>query len=244
MSGRPINVTDEEATRLLLVLSHSLAESTLQSYATGLLVFHVFCDTRTTPEDQRAPASPDLISIWLSTIAGSYSGAAVKNYLYGVRAWHIIHGVDWHIKKPELDALVRAAEKLQPSSSKRKKREPYTIAFMEAVIAKLDATLPLDAAVIACLTTSFYSAARLGEFTVPRLEDFHPSKYVKVSDMRHARDRNGFETTVFHIPRTKAEPVNGEDVYWARQTGTTDPESTLRNHLHVNAPPNDGHPII
>ncbi|ESK92790.1 reverse transcriptase ribonuclease h [Moniliophthora roreri MCA 2997] len=41
-NGRPIDISEDDLSQLLLVLSHAYAESTLQSYATGLLVYHVF----------------------------------------------------------------------------------------------------------------------------------------------------------------------------------------------------------
>ncbi|KAH7918312.1 hypothetical protein BV22DRAFT_1024796 [Leucogyrophana mollusca] len=57
--------------------------------------------------------------------------------------------------------------------------------------------------------------------------------------MRKERDRQGLETTVFHVPRTKSAPA-GEDVYWARQEGLSDPEAAFANHKRINDPPHDG----
>ncbi|KAF8868769.1 hypothetical protein CPB85DRAFT_1242511, partial [Mucidula mucida] len=241
LSGHSLRLTDEDVTQVQLVLDQSFKESTLRSYASGLLVFHAFCDSRSVPEDQRTPASPDLIALWISTIIGSYAGGTVNNYTFGVRAWHIIHGVDWRMKEPELDALIWAAEKLQPVHSKRKKHQPYTVAFIEALLNNLNHEDPFDSAVISCLTTAFYSGARLGEFTVPRLEDFRARDHVTRANMRLSVNKNGFEVTVFHIPKTKAEPVNGEDMYWACQNGATNPKSALDNHFQVNNPSRDSH---
>jgi len=95
--------------------------------------------------------------------------------------------------------------------------------------------MPLHAAVFACLTTTFYATARVGEFTVQTLEAFHPEQHVKLKDVRQDRDRQGQEITNFHIPRTKAAP-QGEDVNWARQDGPSDPDLALKNHLRVNNP--------
>jgi len=95
--------------------------------------------------------------------------------------------------------------------------------------------------VYTCLTTTFYAAARLGEFTVKNLKpgSFHPSTHVTPTHVSSSRDRNNLQTTSFHLPWTKSAP-NGEDVYWARQYGATDPESSLEAHMLINAPPNDG----
>ena len=49
------------------VIAHTWAESTKETYGSGLLVYHTFCDWKEIPEDQRAPASPALISAFIST---------------------------------------------------------------------------------------------------------------------------------------------------------------------------------
>ena len=64
-----------------------------------------------------------------------------------------------------MEAILRAADKLTPASSKWKKRQPYTPEFIMTIKAHLDMEKPLDAAVYACLTTCFYASVRLGEFT-------------------------------------------------------------------------------
>lgn len=87
-----------------------------------------------------------------------------------------------------------------------------------AIRHQLNLNIPLHAAVFACLTTTFYATARLGEFTISRLDAFNPEVHIKPSDVRRDVDRQGRQTTNFHLPWTKAAP-QGEDVYWARQEG-------------------------
>ena len=108
------------------------------------------------------------------------------------------------------------------------------------IAGKLNLTKPLDAAVFACLTTTFYSAAQLGEFTIPSLKTFDATKHVKPSDIQLNEDRNGHQVTVFALPQTK-NSLNGKDVYWATQTGPSDHQAALANHLSINNPPNDQH---
>jgi len=55
------------------------------------------------------------------------------NYIYGIWAWHILHGVRWQMDTAELEVLLMAAEKTAPPASKKKKRVPYTTEFMLAV---------------------------------------------------------------------------------------------------------------
>jgi len=238
--GRSTNLTSADLSRILDVMSLGWGENTLEVYGSGLLIFHVFCDQKQIPEDQQAPASPLLIALFISTIAGAYSGSTIANYLYGVRAWHVLHGVSWQMNTAELETLLKAAEKTAPASLKRKKRRPYTKDFMCAILQHLDVSTPLHAAFYACLTTTFWSTARLGEFTVKNLTTFKPEIRVKPSDVTSTTDQNGFETTEFFIPLTKAEPIAGETVSWSEQHGQTDPKAAFQNHLTVNNPPRKG----
>ncbi|KAJ7872661.1 hypothetical protein B0H14DRAFT_3438796 [Mycena olivaceomarginata] len=166
------------------VLSHSWADGTLGTYGSGLLVFHCYCDSRNIPESIRAPASADLLASFLAAVAGLYAGKTLENYLSGVRAWHILHGVSWAPNKAECEALLRAAATLQPKSSHKKKRQPYTLDIILSILSHLDPDVPFDAAVGSCLTTCFYSCGRVGEFTVKTLQSFDPSSHAKPSDVR------------------------------------------------------------
>jgi hypothetical protein len=177
---------------------------------------------------------------FVAALAGSYSAKTISNYVSGVRAWHILHGITWSINDQEMSSLLRAAEVVAPLSSRHKKRQPYTTDFIIAVRSGLNLEDPCDVAVYACLTTTFYTAARLGEFTVPRLDAFNPKRHVKPSDVKTVKDRNNLEMTTFHVPWTKTSQ-EGEEVSWARQDGLTDPLTALTDHLRINEPPWDGH---
>jgi hypothetical protein len=238
--GTLIDIRALDLRRIEEILLHAWSDNTLESYGSGLLAFHVYCDMKAIPDAERAPASPITMSSFIAAMAGSYSGKTITNYLYGVRAWHILHGVPWQLNEPEVEALLKAADKLTPSSSKRKKRRPYTTDFIVAIRNNLNLDDPLNAAVYSCLTSAFYGAARVCEFTVRTLDAFDPALHVKPSNVSIKQDRNGLEVTNFHIPRTKSSS-EGEDVFWARQNGLTDPEVALHNHMRVNQPPRDGH---
>ena len=237
---REFGVSREDLTRIGDVISHAWTENTRQTYGTGLLIYHVFCDKKQLPEPQRAPATPMLLSTFVSTLAGSYSGKAISNYLYGVRAWHILHGLAWRPNETEMEILLKAAANVAPETSKRKKRRPYTIDFITKLKENMNMEEPLDAAVFACLTTCFYAMDRVGEFTTPRLNAFNASIHITRKNLKWDRDRNGLPATELFIPRTKSAPL-GETVQWSRQHGPTDPEEALSNHLRVNNPADNAH---
>ena len=197
-------------------------------------MWHCFCDGKAVLELGRAPASQPLVSAFVAHMASAYSGKTISNYLHGIRAWHILHGVPWRLEKAEMDTMLRAANKLTPNTSKRKKRRPYTPDFISAVRRHLDLRDPLDVAIFACLTTCFYASARLGEFMVRTLQSFDPSAHVSVRNLSYEQDRNNLKVMVLHLPRTKMAGNEGEDVFWASQDGDTDPSAALQNHLQIN----------
>ena len=67
----------------------------------------------------------------------------------------------------------------------------------------------------------------MGEFTVPRLSAFESAKHITPSNLHTETNQNGMEVTVLHLPHTKAAPLEGEDVYWSRQHGPTDPYEAI-----------------
>jgi len=234
-NGQPIHITDSDLDRILSVISVSWAQGTRSGYGAGLLAFHLFCDLRGIPEPQRCPASTILVLAFIANSAGTCSGRTLSNYVFAIRAWHIVHGQPWLVHQAEIKAALDGAIILTPPASIRAKREPITTQFLAAIKEKLNLALPFDAAFFACITTSFYSVSRLGELTIPTLKAFDPTLHVKRSDMTHRRDRNNLWVSVFHIPVTKTSQ-DGEDIYWSTQPGPSDPEAAINNHFSVNNP--------
>ncbi|EIW54667.1 uncharacterized protein TRAVEDRAFT_80679, partial [Trametes versicolor FP-101664 SS1] len=164
--GRPVSLSDDEIERISTVTCAAWQESTRSTYGTGLLVFHVYCDLRDIPDEQRAPAPELLILSFITSLAGSYSDSAINNYVAGVRAWHIIHGLPWTVDKLRYDKAIAGAGQLAPETSKRSQREPVTVNILLMIKSHLDITQSADAAIWACMCVAFYSLARLGELVV------------------------------------------------------------------------------
>ena len=240
-STNEITISDAQLNRILEVMGSSWATSTKETYGAGLLVFHVYCDLHHVPEEQRCPISSNLLLMFLSSCAGSYSGSSLNNYTAALKAWHSLHGQPWLVQTSELKTILDGATALAPPSSKRAKRTPFTLAILTSIREHLDLDDPRDAAIFACITTTFYSIARLGEFTVPAMKDFDPAKHITRGGVAEGKDRNSLPVTIFHLPRTKSSPIKGEDAYWAAQVGPSDPKAALENHLHVNPAENSAH---
>ena len=181
------------------------------------------------------------MSAFVTHMATSYSGKTISNYLNGVRAWHVIHSVPWAMEKVEMDTILRAAEKLTPDNSKRKKCRPYTPEFIVQIGWQLNRKIPLDTAVFACLTACFYASARLGEFTTCTLSSFNANTHITPQNLSYDQDRHSFKVTVLHLPFTKTAGAEGEDIYWASQEGESDPTVALQNHLWINQPSENSH---
>ncbi|KAG2039346.1 hypothetical protein BDR03DRAFT_860214 [Suillus americanus] len=91
-NGDSLAILDEELQRVLTVMNMSWALSTRECYGAGLLVFHVFCDERNIPEEQCYPVDTRTMLNFVSSCAGSYSRKTSANYVYVIKAWHILHG--------------------------------------------------------------------------------------------------------------------------------------------------------
>ncbi|PBK80093.1 hypothetical protein ARMGADRAFT_1098726 [Armillaria gallica] len=101
---------------------------------------------RNIPEDARCPASLDILSSFLASMAGNYASGTLSSYLHGLRAWHILHGLPWLVNEAETQALITAAIHLQPPHSKKKPWLPYTSDTLTTLLLHFDFSLPLDAA--------------------------------------------------------------------------------------------------
>lgn len=215
---RELSISDSQLDRVLEVMGSSWAASTKEMYGAEemygarLLVFHVYCDTQQIAESQRCPISRPLLLAFLSSCTGSYSSSPLANYTAGLKAWHILHGHPWLIPAGELKSILDGAAKFAPPASKCAKRSPFTPAIIIEICNHLNLEDPKDSAIFACITTSFYSVARLGEFTVSAMKDFNPRKHITQGDVSEGIDRNGLVVTKFHLPSTKSAPKEGVKV--------------------------------
>lgn len=151
------------------------------------------------------------------------------------------HGQPWEVQQDELKASLDGALECTPESSKRMKHEPFSTNLILQIRSHLDLSKPLDAAVYACLTTTFYVLCRLGELTVRALNAFDLDKHIKRSNVQiDVKDRHDLLVTKIFLPRTKTSNV-GQSVFWAQQDNLTDPKAALLNHFAVNNPGQNAH---
>ena len=89
------------------VMSNTWASSTHESYSTGILVYNIYCDMKGIPEELQAPTNQHTITVFITSLAGSYSGSTISN---GIHAWHILHGLEWKLNLLEMDTVLKGAD--------------------------------------------------------------------------------------------------------------------------------------
>ncbi|KAF8836513.1 hypothetical protein BDN67DRAFT_879765, partial [Paxillus ammoniavirescens] len=234
-SNNDKSLLEREIERILTVIGASWSESTKELYGTGLLIFHVYCDINNIPDHLRAPVSTNTFAAFLSSCAGAYSGSTIANYAAAIKAWHLLHGMEWTVKDAEYKALLEGATRLAPSSSKRPKRVPFTVDILERFSLLMNLDDPCDAAIFACLTCSFFCITRLGEFTVPAISKFDPSKHITRAGFTLTQNHEGLTVMRFSLPSTKTSK-EGEEVHCTlhNQNSRLDPKGALDRHLRIN----------
>ena len=117
--GEPLPFSIADHNTLSHQLSQAWQPNTLVTYGLGLQAYHRFCDSHHIPEGTRAPASADLIVAFTSHLIGRVAASTVKNYVAGVRAWHLQHRLPWLVNDTEYHLLLRSATVLAPPTSTR-----------------------------------------------------------------------------------------------------------------------------
>jgi hypothetical protein len=234
-----IEITEERLNCMLDVIKASWTERTKETYGSGLLVFQVYCDLNHIPEHLRSPVTQPLVSPFIASCVGAYSGSSVSNFVAGIRAWHVLHNQPWAVNPSELKSILEGASRLAPRSSKQPKRIPFERNILLLFLTYMDLQSPRDAAIFSCLVVTFHSISRLGEFTVPAINKFSPAMHITPSHVSRLQNHQGLDVVAFHLPATKCSP-SGEDTQCTPIPHLTDPVTWLDNHLCINAPrPND-----
>ncbi|KAF9455484.1 hypothetical protein BDZ94DRAFT_1286110 [Collybia nuda] len=204
------------------IFKQLLAASTLstrETYGAGLLRFTQFCDREAIAERLRMPASPILLSAFVADAIGSCTGECIKNWLSGLRLWHIFNRAEWLGSDRWVSSL---------------QKKPITRVHLHALQSALDISCPLDAAIWACALTVFWGCRRLGELTVKS-----PGSFTLEHDVSRGTDVSstlvdGRQVLAFHLPWTKTTSVRGGECILTATGDELCPVRALYNHLAVN----------
>ncbi|KAJ7049744.1 hypothetical protein C8F01DRAFT_919196, partial [Mycena amicta] len=156
---RDTEISRRLQTKMLVELLNSTQPDTRQAYGAGLLRFNQFCNRELIPEGRRMPASDILLGAFVADYSGKVSGKAIRNWLNGLRLWHIYNDAEWHGKEGWLPGILKSADK-KGVYFKRPPRGPIMLEHLRALRRSLDITEPLDAATWAAAVTAFWSCRR------------------------------------------------------------------------------------
>ena len=85
--------TNEDLEKSYQLTAAAFEPSTLSSYASRLLVFHVWSDSKGLPEAERTSVAQSTIASFITDLAGAYAGDTIANYIQGLKAWHTIYNI-------------------------------------------------------------------------------------------------------------------------------------------------------
>ncbi|KAJ6486200.1 hypothetical protein C8R47DRAFT_533080 [Mycena vitilis] len=253
----PFCLTVEDRFRAAGIRSHLIAkiyqgllrastESTRESYGAGLLRYHQFCDEQGTPEHARLPADHLLLAAFYSAHIGQGSGKMLRNWMSGLRLWHLFNDAPWHGDESWMPSLKKAGDRAGVAF-KRPPRGPVTKTHMRAFRASLDLATGFGAAAWANATSCFWGCRRLGELVIKSVSKFS----IEHDTCRETRISftvcDGLEVVAFHIVWTKTTTILGAECILTQTIGEDAdlcPAWAFKNHLAVNDSPPPHTPLF
>ncbi|KAF8578305.1 hypothetical protein K439DRAFT_1362487 [Ramaria rubella] len=158
-----VSVIDAPLIRILASLASRTSLQDTDGYGSGICKFHLFCNIFSIPEEQRLPASfnilhsfslwaaadPDILSLQLTqgTPLEPISVSATKKYLATIHAWHPAQG--WPPPLSEDDHgcswwSLRGLERIQADKCSIPPHPPITLHMLTVLKEKLDLLSPFD----------------------------------------------------------------------------------------------------
>ena len=87
-----------------------------------------------------------------------------------------------------------------------------TVEDIKIIRSHLSLEDPCDVAIYVCIVVVFYYVAHLGEFTAKSIKPFSLNLHITRRDFVSMRDQNDLPVLKCTLPKTKCEPINGEEV--------------------------------
>ncbi|KAJ7673116.1 hypothetical protein DFH06DRAFT_1123855 [Mycena polygramma] len=238
---RTVGIRTDLQAKIFQGLLKATTEQTREGYGAGLLRYHQFCDAQRIPEHARLPADHMILSAFVSDWIGKKSGKCLRNWLSGLRLWHLFNDAPWHGDESWLPSLKKAGDRAGVIF-KRPPRGPITKAHMRAFRASLDLTTGFGAAAWSNATSCFWGCRRLGELVIKSATKFSPEHDTCRETRTSFTICDGHNVLSFHIIWTKTTTILGADCILT-QILDDHPDADLcpvwafRNHLEVNDSP-------
>ncbi|KAF7295754.1 hypothetical protein HMN09_01117900 [Mycena chlorophos] len=229
----------ERAAKMMDAIFDGFAPNTHETYASGLLRFHQYCDKLDIPEANRIPASTQLLLAFITEHIAEVGGGTVKSWMSGVKAMHDVCNAQWNGDERVIELARRTANKEGAIFSKPP-RPPASIMHIVALCDNLDPRDPADAAVKATALTAFWGCRRLGELTIPSANSFDAKYHVQRSVQLHSTDL----AFTFDIPWTKTTKQKGGTVVITKRDDKLCPVAALGQHYSANMLPLPNTPLF
>ncbi|KAJ7084922.1 hypothetical protein C8R44DRAFT_894032 [Mycena epipterygia] len=220
-------------------LLRATTEQTRETYGAGMLRYHQFCDRERIGENARMPADRLLLAAFIAEAVGTCSGKCLRNWLNGLRLWHLFNDAEWHGDEGWLPSLKKAGDRAGVPF-KRAPRGPITKAHLRALRAYLDVTTGFGAAAWSAACTGYWGCRRMGELVIKSAEKF----LLEHDTCRDTRTSYGVvnehEVVDFHIVWTKTTNILGATCILTQVKGPDAdlcPTWAYKNHLAVNYSP-------
>jgi hypothetical protein len=225
LSAKTLNLLDK-------TLQNSLSASTISGYSLALTRFLKFCNLENIPLELRFPANEFVLCAFAASNAGQVSGNTVCKYISALKAWHILHDVDWK-GGLRLNFILNGVKNLTPLSSRRPPRPPVNITMLLSLIDALNLCDPLDATVAAAASVAFWGQCHLGKLLSSSRTDSSTSSRPSRQNLSTKSPYQQSSSYTLFLPQTKTKR-HGESVTLVSQLGSSDPLHLLQNHLQVN----------
>ncbi|KAF7344127.1 hypothetical protein MVEN_01702700 [Mycena venus] len=234
-----VNIGVDLQARIYEGLLRATTEATRESYGAGLLRYQQFCNRNGIGESARMPADRLLLAAFVAEALGTCSGKCIRNWLNGLRLWHLFNDADWHGDEGWLPSLKKAGDRAGVPF-KRPPRGPITKTHLRALRAALDLASGFGAAVWADTLASFWGCRRKGETLLKSANKFS-REHDTCRDTRTSFGVvNRREVIDFHIVWTKTTTILGAECILTQIIGEDAdlcPVWAFKNHLKVNDSP-------
>ncbi|KAJ6499667.1 hypothetical protein C8R47DRAFT_971319, partial [Mycena vitilis] len=156
---RALGIRSDMQTHIWQGLLRATTIETRECYGAGLLRWHQFCDREGIAEHMRLPADYMHLSAFYSSHIGTGAGKSLRNWMSGLRLWHLYNDAPWHGDESWLPSLKKAGDRAGVAF-KRPPRGPVTKTHMRAFRASLDLSSGFGAASWANATSCFWGCRR------------------------------------------------------------------------------------
>ena len=219
-------------------LLRGLAQSTRRTYETPRRSFIRFCTLsgRRHPSGSCLPATGRWLIEWITTLAGRIKVKTMKQYLSGLRSYHVDLGLPVAAFQDErLERVIRGIKR-DHAEPDRRERSPLMSDSLLRILRELRQPSHTNHTLKATFTLAFAGFLRVGEFTYqPADLELGPNFrnwFLTKSGIKISRDRSHMSV---YLPASKTDPFrHGVEIIIAATGDEACPVSAMHHFLRVD----------